>query len=69
MTFDAWLGILTQYKPGLLEQGLDSIGKLSRLSSSELDSAMDAAGISRAGHRVLLTSKINVARQARSTRR
>jgi hypothetical protein len=69
MSFDSWLGILTQYKQGLVEQGLDSIGKISRLSSAELDSAMDAAGISRAGHRVLLTSKINVARQSRSSGR
>jgi hypothetical protein len=65
-SFDAWLGLLAPYKDGLQQQGLDSIGKLARLDPTDLEAAMDAAGISRTGHRMLLASKVNLTRQSRT---
>ena len=67
-SFDAWLGILAQYKDGLLRVGVDSISAASRLDGGELERAMDAAGMTRPGHRVLFASKINVTKLARDRR-
>ncbi len=62
--FDSWLGVLASYRPAMEERGITSVTRLLRIPPGpEWEAFLDEVGISRAGHRVLLTTKINSQRK------
>lgn len=60
---DSFLGVLSLYSPQLIKCGCGSVAKLMKLSEEEIDDIMDKAGIVKQGHRMLLFSKLAVAKQ------
>lgn len=66
---EVFLGVLAQYREGLASCGVDTVHKLTRLSEEELEEAMTVAGITKSGHRLLLSSKVSLAKQTKRSLR
>lgn len=62
--FDSWLGVLAVYRSAMEKLGITTPKLLMRIpQGQEWESFLDACGITRAGHRVLLTTKVNASRK------
>jgi hypothetical protein len=62
--FDAWLGVLSVYRAAMEEHGITSANRLLRIPPGpSWEAFLDECGITRAGHRVLLTTKAAAARK------
>jgi hypothetical protein len=62
-SLETFLGVLATYMPKLQQLGIDSMAALAGIPESSLPTLMDRAGITKQGHRMLLTSKVTLARQ------
>jgi hypothetical protein len=61
---EQWLGVLASYRPAMEQLGVTAPKHLMRIPPGpEWESFLDACGINRAGHRVLLTTKVNSSRK------